>query len=138
VNSLFNNLSFASVAPKKGIEIPKIHLIVGNRLTQYEGPAKAYSALSRATTNTLFQEYVNNPSRFTEAPSVINNSENFRDFFSVPLRDFNTAGIVSAHLGTPLSKLQQKKYDINGSDVMITKARIQECELAIDKLLEKL
>ena len=40
-----------------GMVIPCVHVIVGNRLAQYEGVAGAFSALSDATADTLYQAF---------------------------------------------------------------------------------
>jgi hypothetical protein len=135
---VYGKWTFAAVAPQKGIAIPKIHLVIGNRLTQYDGPAGAFAALSDATADTLYKEFQNNTQRFTVASKPIKTVDEFRSFYSVPLRDFNTAGVVAAHLGKPLSKLSQGQHRIYNREIQVVAARITECEKAVDKLLEKL
>lgn len=71
-------------------------LLIGNRLTQFEGPA---TALSDATSKALYDIYKQNPSYFVKATKIISTKEQFRNYYSIPLRDFNTAGVVCAHLG---------------------------------------
>ncbi len=41
---VYGSWTFAARAHQEGIAVPQIHLIVGNRLTQYGGPAAAYGA----------------------------------------------------------------------------------------------
>ena len=41
------------------------------------------------------------------------------------LRDFNTAGVVAAHHGTPLSKMRQDYYPVHDDpDVKVNKSQI--------------
>lgn len=135
---IYGQWTFATRAAQSGLEIPKIHLIVGNRLTQYLGAADAFQALADATADTLYSVYKTNPTRFTPRSASINSIETFRDIYSVPLRDFNTAGIVSAHLGQPLSKMVQRTYSVHEQSVQVKAKYINECETAIDKVLEQL
>jgi hypothetical protein len=65
----------------------------------------------------------------------IRNVTDFRNSFSVPLRDFNTAGVVSAHVGHPLSQMSQKYYSVHGGNVEVNADQIKECETAVDNLL---
>ena len=107
-------------------------------MTQYEGAATAFSALSDATADTLYQAYQTHPQYFTArnpAPSTI---QEFRDSYAQPLRDFNTAGVVSAHLGRRLSNLQGGYYQIHGVPVQINSARVQECLQAVDAVVGQL
>ena len=112
-----------------------VHVIVGNRLTQYDGAATAFSALSDATADTLFAAYQSHPQYFTPRPVPSGTVAAFRDRYSVPLRDFNTAGVVAAHLGRRLSQMAGGYYPVHGQDVQINSARVTECITAIDALL---
>lgn len=127
--------TFAAMAQKYNTNIPKIHLIIGNRLTQYAGAAKAFKALSDATSQALFSIYQANPNYFTSRNVVINNIDDFRRYYSIPLRDFNTAGVVTAHLGRLLSRMTERVYSVHGIDVQIDRGRINDCLDAIDNIL---
>ena len=61
--------------------------------------------------------------------------KDFRDDYSVALRDFNTAGAVAAHLGRPLSTMPQGYYQVHGTNVKVNSSQITECEKALDTLL---
>lgn len=118
------------------ISVPSIHVIVGNRLTQYEGAAAAFSALSDATADTLFKAYQKHPSFFTPRQKTAKTVKEFRNEYSVALRDFNTAGVVAAHLGQPLSKMSQGYYKVHGSDVKVNTGEVTKCEDALDEVLK--
>jgi cellulose biosynthesis protein BcsQ len=132
---VYGSWTFATRAQTYNISVPQIHVVVGNRLTQYEGAAIAFSALSDATADTLFAAYQNHPQYFTPRPIPCATVKEFRDNYSVPLRDFNTAGVVAAHLGERLSQMVGGYYPVHGQQVQINGARVTECINALDALV---
>ena len=132
---IYGSWTYAAQAQRHGITVPQIHVIVGNRLTQYGGAAAAFSALSDATADTLFSAYNTHPSYFTSRKAHKKSVAAFRSDYSVALRDFNTAGVVASHLGRPLSQLPGGYYDVHGTSVQINANRVSECETALDQLI---
>jgi len=132
---IYGSWTFAAQAQKHAINVPQIHIVVGNRLTQYGGAAAAFRALSDATADTLFGAYLRHPAYFTPRDVKITKLETFRSKYSVALRDFNTAGVVSAHLGRPVSKMEQGYYKVHGEDVKVNAKRVRECCEALDELI---
>jgi cellulose biosynthesis protein BcsQ len=133
---VYGSWTYAAQAARFGMPIPQIHLVVGNRLTQYEGAATAFQALSDATADTLYNAFRSHPTYFSARPGRRGqNLAGFRSAYSVALRDFNTAGVVAAHLGRPLSKLDQGYHDVHGTQVKVNSTRVQECEAALDELI---
>lgn len=135
---IYGTWTFAAQALNYGIQIPKIHLIIGNRLTQYIGASAAFGALSNATANTLYNLYLTNPNYFTQRSNTINNIDEFKQEYSIPLRDFNTAGVVSAHLGRKLSSMTQGYYPVHGNSVKVNAQPVSDCLAAIDDVLNLL
>jgi len=133
---IYGSWTFAAQAQKHGLPVPEIHVIVGNRLTQYEGAAAAFRALSDATADTLYAAFQEHPNYFTFRDKKPKTIDEFRDAYSVALRDFNTAGVVSAHIGKPLSKMDQGYYEINRTNVKVNADRVSECSQALDKLVQ--
>jgi cellulose biosynthesis protein BcsQ len=131
---IYGSWTFAAQAQKHGLHVPEIHVIVGNRLTQYEGASAAFRALSDATANTLYAAFQKHPNYFTPREKEPKTIDEFRDTYSVALRDFNTAGVVSAYIGRPLSKMDQGYYKIHGINVKVNADRVSECSQALDKL----
>lgn len=132
---IYGSWTFAAKAQSFGMTIPQVHVIVGNRLTQYDGAATAFSALSDATADTLFQAYQTHPAYFASRQTVAKNVAEFRSLYSVALRDFNTAGVVSAHLGCPLTQLQGGNHIIHGRTVQVNAERVNDCKTALDGLV---
>ena len=135
---IYGSWTFAEMAKQQGIKIPKIHLLNGNRLTQYEGPAAAFSALSNATAAAMFNIYCNNPEYFDDMQKTVDSIEAFREYYSLPLRDFNTAGVVCGHLGRLLSSMKQGYYDIYSERVKVNTKKITECLNAIDEIVDRI
>ncbi|MNJ98642.1 CobQ/CobB/MinD/ParA nucleotide binding domain protein [compost metagenome] len=132
---IYGSWTYAAKAAGHGMVIPQIHVIVGNRLTQYDGAASAFSALSDATANTLFQAYQATPAYFTNRGHIARNIDDFRGTYSIALRDFNTAGVVASHLGRPLSQLNGGYHQVHGHNVQINSERVAECQRALDGLI---
>src|SRR5262249_55840536 len=109
-----------------------------NRLTQHLGAAAAFAAMSDATADTLYTAYQQHPNRFTNPTTPIHNTQAFRAVYSIPLRDFNTAGVVSAHLGMPVSRLRDQYYTVHNSNVRVESGQIRECRNAIDQVVGRL
>ncbi len=135
---IYGSWTFAVRAAQAGSVIPQIHLIVGNRLTQYGGAATAFRALFYATADTLFAAFSQHPDYFTSRSAAVGTVQEFRDAYSQPLRDFNTAGVVAAHLGRMLSQMQQGYYSVHGQDVKVNSDKLTECRTAIDDILARI
>ena len=134
-HTFFGNYTFAAKAALRGIVIPKFHMAIGNRFTQYKGAAAAFGAFSDATADQLYHEYVANPSRFSPRSINIQNKADFLNAYVGELRDFNTAGVVAAHHGSPLSRMKQDYYPVHGNpDVKVNRQQINAGLTAIDSV----
>jgi len=132
---VYGNWTYAAQAQIHNMDVPLIHVVVGNRLTQHLGAAAAFGALSDATADTLYSQFGQHPQYFTSRPVPIGDINEFREQYGVSLRDFNTAGVVAAHLGCPLSDLAGGHHFVHGHEVQVNGARVKECEDALDELL---
>jgi len=132
---IYGAWTYAAKAQSHSINVPSIHIVVGNRLTQFLGAAAAFSSLSDATADTLFAAYNSHPSFFTQRNKVAKTIKAFREDYSVALRDFNTAGVVASHLGRPLSTMSQGYYPVHGTNVKVNSSQVTACEEALDTLI---
>jgi AAA domain len=135
---VYGSWTFAERAKSAGLDVPKVHLVIGNRLTSYIGVASAFKALSSATADTLFAAYQANPNRFTPRSNGATDIETFREQFSVPLRDFNTVGVLSSHLGMRMDQLRQQQYQVHAQNVQIKQDQLREANSALDTIVEAL
>jgi cellulose biosynthesis protein BcsQ len=135
----FGNYTFAAKAAARTLPIPKVHLAIGNRFTQYKGAAAAFAAFSDATADQLFGEYRTNRSRFSPRGAIATNRSDFLAAYVGELRDFNTAGVVAAHHGTPLARMKQDYYSVHSDpDVKVNRQQINAGLRAIDSVVSKL
>jgi hypothetical protein len=67
-------------------ELPKVHLVIQNRTTQYMGPASAYGAVLAHITDAIIELLGTYPDYFT-----------FNDIKTgiLDIRDFQTTGVVA-------------------------------------------
>lgn len=135
---IYGSWTYAAMAKEQGIAIPKIHLLIGNRLTQFEGPARAYGAISEATSSNLYDIFLSHPEYFINREQKPLNKVEFTKSYSYPLRDFNTAGVVCAHMGNRLSAMKQGYYDVYNAQVKVNNDKILECIDAIDNIVKAL
>ncbi len=128
-SSIYGQYSFTTKLQGAGRTLPKIHLIVKNRITQYMGPASAYSSVLLSIIDLVQGLLKTHPSvfTFTELPSG-----------TVDVRDFQTTGVVAFAEGTPFSKLKPGTHNIGGKSVQIAQNNIQLCLGAVDDLVRKL
>lgn len=135
---VYGNYTFSSKVNTFGIERPKIALLLGNRFTQQKGAAHAFKALSNEAIKKMYDEYKNNPGRFIGSNSVVNNQADFENEFSMELRDFNSAGVVAANQGIPLSKMDKHTYYVYGEKIQVSKEQRELCKKVIIDLVSKL
>lgn len=138
LHPVYGNYTFSAKVNHHGLERPKISLLLGNRFTQKKGAAHAFKALSGEAVLKMYQEYCKNPDRFIPVGSVIINQEQFEQEFSVELRDFNSAGVVAANQGIPLSKMDKHDYHVYGEQIQVSKEQRRLCKQVINELVCRL
>lgn len=135
----FGGYTFATKASQRGIQIPQVHMAIGNRFTQFKGAAAAFAAFSDATADQLYSEYMKSPSRFSPRAHQAAARDEFLSMYVGELRDFNTAGVVAAHLGTPLSKMKQDYYPVhNDPEVKVNKSQLSVGLKAVDSVVNNI
>lgn len=135
---VYGSWTFAAKANQYNIKLPLIHMIIGNRLTQYGGAATAFKAMSDATAQQLYTIYQHNPFFFTSRNNPIKSVSDFRNEYSVSLRDFNTSGVVAAHEGGLLSRMNSGTHTVYGKSVTLDARRITDCLTAVDEVINRL
>ncbi|WP_372176905.1 ParA family protein [Xanthomonas axonopodis pv. phyllanthi] len=126
---IYANYAFATKLACAGRSLPKVHLIVKNRLTQYMGAASAYAAVLRAIERDVQALILTHPNIFDFAT--------IDDGF-VEIRDFQTTGVVAFAKGLPFSKLAAGKQSINGHRVRVNEDYLFNAKIAMNKLVAKL
>ena len=125
---LYAQYAFSTKLKAASRSLPKVHLIVKNRLTQYMGAASAYYAVLK-TINRIVDELSNQEDLFTKKD---------HDALFVDVRDFQTTGVVSFARGCPFFELQSRNYSIQGKRIQIKDEYRENCISAIKSIVEKL
>lgn len=135
----FGGYTFAAKAAQRSLRLPKVHMAIGNRFTQFKGAAAAFAAFSDAAADQLYSEYKSDSSRFSGRPKTAGNRNEFLQMYVGELRDFNTAGVVAAHHGTPLSKMRQDYYSVHSDpDVKVNKSQLRVGLAAVDSVVKRI
>lgn len=111
--SAYARLSFNKRAMEHGVQLPRLHTFVSNRVTIYEGqPSKAFKAISKtikASVDSIHRSHRNIFASPSRVPS--------KSFIDIP--DYHSACIVSAYFGIPLHKLKAGPRDVAGERVQL-------------------
>jgi cellulose biosynthesis protein BcsQ len=135
---IYGNYTFAAKVDKFKIARPKISYLLGNRFTQLKGAAHAFKALSVEATKKMHEEYLAAPDRFVNRNPAIRNQTDFENTFTIELRDFNSAGVVAANQGLPLSKMDKHTYEVYGEQIQVSKEQRSLCKDTITELVKNL
>lgn len=128
-SDIYATYAFATRLRNAGRGLPKVHMIVKNRLTQYMGKASAYAAVLRSIDRDIEKLMESNPEIFTF---------DALDDGLVDVRDFQTTGVVAFAKGTPLYSLKTGKRDVMGQRVTVHEDYKTNCVEHMDDLAGKL
>lgn len=123
---IYATYAFNTKLTTAGRQLPKVHMIAKNRITQYMGPASAYAAVLHAIETDIASLQSANPKLFTF--STIGQG-------SVDIRDFQTTGVVAFAKGLPFSQLKSGKQTVGGHRVEVNEPYRQNCLAAIDRMV---
>ena len=126
----YENVTFSASMKKNNCVLPKIKLIVKNRLTQYMvGAATAYASVFRDIDVLVKKIMQTNPEIF-----------DFSDLASgiVEVRDFGTTGVISFAFGTPFFDLRSGGYELGSKTTTLTKTYINKCRDDTKKVADHL
>lgn len=100
-----NIVTFSKQVAQFQMSAPVIYEFIFNNFTSMSGIATAYGSLKDELTDFCYQQYQQSPGLFA-VPSVVPKTvDEWRKEFVSDVKDFHTAGKVSAALGIPLHKL---------------------------------
>lgn len=126
---IYSQHSFASKLKAEKRNLPKVHLIVKNRLTQYMGPASAYSAVLASIDTQLQSLLDNNPDIFT--------FKSIKDGI-LDMRDFGTTGVVAFSKGQSFSDLDAGRHNISSRRVQVKEDYRKDAVRAVKRFVERL
>lgn len=124
---IYAQYTFSNQMKSAGRDLPKIHLLIRNRITQYMGDASAYQAVLEEISGDLRAAIKAFPEHFT---------------FSTPeegiisVRDFQTTGVVSFARGCPFTQVRHGKLTINGKRVQVKREYLENANAAIQNVVD--
>lgn len=140
----YRQYMFSSKATSYHLRLPKIHLLISNRVTVYATrAATAFSAMGEENLKVLFEAYTRHQADkqcFSAPEGQIVDQKAFNEQYSIDLRDFHSKAIVSLHTGCPLSCLGgiPGKAKIRKKAVNIDKNLLPADIATLEKLIRKL
>lgn len=101
-------LTFSRQINNFGLTLPSIFELALNNFTSNSGVASAFGSVNNEIVSFCWDQYQKDPSIFASTSSLIQNKHNFEKTFFSEVKDFHTAGRISATLGIPLYELTRK------------------------------
>lgn len=128
-SEIYSQHMFATRMKNGDRPLPKVHLIVKNRITQYMGAASGYRAILDKIE--------------ADISDILKNHSGLMNFSSaeagiVEVRDFQTTGVVSFAKGTPFSLLKAGKPLVGGRRVTVHGPQIETRRSEIDEMAKRL
>lgn len=127
-SEIYTRYAFAERMKEAGKELPKVHMILKNRLTQYMGSGSAYATVLSAIDRDIGIMLRAHPEIFTFS-KIEDGVTN--------IRDFQTTGAVSCARGCPLYTLEAGRLDILGQRVQVKEDYRQNCVKNIQEVVAR-
>lgn len=126
-SEVYSNYTFAKKMKDAGRELPKMHMIIKNRLTQYMGKASAFDAVLSGIDSDIRSLIEQHPNHFS-VDSI--------EGAIVDVRDFGTTGVVAFARGCPFSKMPVGKLVLGGRRVQVKPEYKENALVAIDGIVD--
>ena len=128
----YARINFANRAKEEGLDIPKLHTFVSNRVTLYRGKAsRAFEAVSesiKGTLDTLHEKHRQIYANPKESPS-----ERF-----IEISDYHSACVVMTVKGIPLDNLRPGPHKVHDKQVQINSGPLEKYREALTKFVSYL
>lgn len=128
-SDIYASYAFATRLKEAGRDLPMVHTIAKNRLTQYMGPSSAYAAVLRTIDQDITKLLNSNSEIFTfdkVGQGVVD------------IRDFQTTGVVAFARGCPFYVLRPGKLDVVGQRIQVNESQQELAVEAIEHLVDRL
>ncbi|MFP2903512.1 ParA family protein [Pyxidicoccus sp. 3LFB2] len=135
-----NVITFTKQVDNFKLTLPKIFEFAFNNYTVKAGIATAFQALRSELADFCYEQFVNFPDLFATTDSPVTDLSHWSDVFVSDVKDFHTAGKVSATLGIPLHLLPQRQnYTMpDGTAVNVPPDNYRQAVADIHKFVSKI
>lgn len=128
-SEIYTQYAFATKLKTAGRDLPKVHIIAKNRLTQYVVAASAYSAVLSSIDTDVQALIAQHENMFSaDTPQEV----------MVEIRDFQTAGVVSFARGCPFFAQKSGRMDVQGRRVQVKADYLKNCIESVESLVKEL
>lgn len=133
-------LTFNDKARMLNLRLPKIHLVINNRVTMYaSSPAKAFGLMGDSILQVLRYAFKIYPWFFACGGLIcFGDSEDAVRHYFVEIQDLHTVGIVALHTGCPLANLFCLNVPFLGETIQLNRTQINRYLQSLQRLVEKL
>ncbi len=123
-----NIITFTKKMREFNLDFPQFYEFVFNNFTSNVGVAKAFESVKNELVDFCHKQYINFPDYFVPPTNKVSTTKSWEKCYLANVKDFHTAGKVSASLGIPMHKLPNKsKYSMpDGELIQLPKANYQE------------
>ena len=129
---MYARINFAKRASEEGLDIPKLHTFVSNRVTLYRGKAsrvfEAVSASIKTTLEALHKKHRQIYANPRELPS--------EKFIEIP--DYHSACVVMTVKGIPLDSLRPGPHKVHDKQVQINPGPLEKYREALTEFVNYL
>ena len=119
-------LTFNDKARMLNLRLPKIHLVINNRVMYASSPAKAFGLMGDSILQVLRYAF-----------KIYPEEDPMRDYFE-EFPDLHTVGIVALHTGCPLANLFYRNVPFLGETIQLNRSQINSYLQSLQRLEEKL
>ena len=133
-------LTFNDKARMLKLRLPKIHLVINNRVTMYaSSPAKAFDLMGDSILQVLRYAFKIYPWCFAGRELICFNpaEDPMRDYLE-EFPDLHTVGIVALHTGCPLANFFHLNVPFLGETIQLNRSQINCYLQNLQRLVEKL
>ena len=122
------------------MKLPTISQFVFNNYTIKDGVARAFDSIRTELIQFCYDQFLKFPQLFNSCDKSINDIDNWQDYYVSDVKDFHTAGKVSAALGIPMFQIPNKsKYTMpDGTELAISSNSYTQSLTDIDSFVSKL
>lgn len=135
-----NTLTFHSQIQRFGLKLPQLYELAFNNYTTNSGVATAYNSIRSDLLDYAWEQYQADPAIFASTSYVFTQKADWEDAYVSNIKDFHTAGKVSASLGIPLHRLpDQVTYEMPyGDPVNVPRSNYKESLKNVVDFVQKL
>ena len=135
----YAKINFANRAKEEGLDVPKLHTFVSNRVTLYRGKAsKAFEAVNESIKKTLNTLEETMRTLHKKHRQIYANPKELPSERFIEIPDYHSACVVMTVKGIPLDNLRPGPHKVHGKQVQINPGPLEKYRKALTKFVSYL